>query len=81
MHTSTHRALAVHHLKLPFGGPRQVRVRGRHDQLGLEHGIKMFSAHPKKNLLAVLEEWLNRIGWLAYGQKDLNIGSTNPWNV
>jgi len=43
------------YLKLPSGGtPARL---WEDDQLGLEHGIKTFSAYPEKNLLAVLEEW------------------------
>jgi len=27
--------------------------------LGLEHGVKTFSAYPEKNLLVVMEEWFD----------------------
>ena len=35
------------------------------DQLGLEYGVKSFSAHPEKNLLVVLEEWFDDNRWVV----------------
>ena len=43
------------YLGLPFGGNAADSWDGC--PLELEYGIKTFSAYPKKNLLAVLEEW------------------------
>ena len=45
------------YLKLPFGG---LPASSWYDNLSdLEHGIKTFSAYPEKNLLAVVEEWID----------------------
>ena len=55
MHTP--RASAIKYLRLPSG--RIPAKFWEDDQLGLEHGIKTFSAYPEKNLLAVLEEWFD----------------------
>jgi len=47
----------MRYLKLPFGG---FPASSWDDNLSdLEHGIKTFSAYPEKNLLAVVEEWLD----------------------
>lgn len=50
-----YRAPVVKYLRLPFGGNAADSWDGC--PLELEYGIKTFSAYPKKNLLAVLEEW------------------------
>ena len=64
MYTSTHMASAIRYLQLPFdGAPASSR---EDDQLDLEHGIKTFSAYPGKNLLAILEEWVDHGGGVPY---------------
>lgn len=50
-------ASIVQYLKLPFGGAPASSWED--DQLGLGHEIKTFSVLPRKNLLAVLEEWFD----------------------
>jgi hypothetical protein len=52
---SMYRAPVVQCLRLPLGRPSVTLWEGC--GLGLEHGIKTFSAYPEKNLAAVLEEW------------------------
>ena len=44
-------------LRLPFCGIPVSLWEGC--RLGWEHGVKTFSAYPEKNLLVVLEEWLD----------------------
>lgn len=61
MHTP--RASVIRYLRLPAGGTPAIFWED--DQLGLEHGIKTFSAYPEKNLLAVLEEWLDGSSWVT----------------
>jgi hypothetical protein len=61
-YTHANRASAVRYLRIPLGGTPASLWEGH--QLGLEQGIKTFSAYPEKNLLAVLEEWFNN-GWVA----------------
>jgi len=69
----------MQYLKLPFEGAPASSWED--DQVGLEHGIKTFSAHPEKNLLAIFEEWLDHIRWVTQIPKLLHIGSTNLWNA
>ena len=57
MYSSIQGASEMRYLKLPFGG---IPASSWDDDLSnLEHGIKTFSAYPEKNLLAVVEEWMD----------------------
>ena len=51
---------AVQYIGLPCEGT-PAKLWGD-DHPDIEHGIKTFSAYPKKNLLAILEEW-SEDGW------------------
>ena len=64
MYTSTYGASGMQYLRLPFEGAPANSWED--NQLGLEHGIKTFSAYPGKNLLVVLEEWFDHNGWVPY---------------
>jgi len=61
MHRS--RAPVIKYLRLPSG--RAPAKFWEDNQLGLEHGIKTFSAYPEKNLLAVLEERFDDALWVT----------------
>lgn len=63
VHIHTPRAPVIKYLRLPSGSTPAKFLQD--DQLGLEHGIKTFSAYPEKNLLAVLEEWFDDGLWVT----------------
>ena len=80
MYTRIHKPPVVQYLKLPFGGTPASSWED--DQLGLEHGIKTFSAYPEKNLLAILEEWYDLNLWVVHTQTiSRAVDFSNPQNV
>jgi hypothetical protein len=62
VYVQAYRAAVIKYLRLPSEG---VPADSWEDnQLALEHGITTFSAYPEKNLLAVVEEWLDDHRWV-----------------